>query len=76
MKLYLQYINIKEQDEVYEVWDKGWTCLIIRKSDEFSICVRYKTMREYWKSMTSKHGNIVPSKFPGKKCFGNMKPEL
>eukprot|EP00826_Nyctotherus_ovalis_P015447 TRINITY_DN14396_c0_g1_i11.p1 TRINITY_DN14396_c0_g1~~TRINITY_DN14396_c0_g1_i11.p1 ORF type:complete len:262 (-),score=68.77 TRINITY_DN14396_c0_g1_i11:152-937(-) len=42
--------------------------------DEFNVCDRYKTMREYWKSMTSKHGKVVPSKFPPKKFFGNREP--
>lgn len=42
--------------------------------DEFNVCDRYKTMREYWKSMTSKHGKAVPSKFPPKKFFGNREP--
>lgn len=46
------------------------------KSDDFQICDRYSSMRDYWKNMVSKHQNSVPPNFPRKKWFGNTGEEF
>ncbi len=45
-------------------------------SETFHIRDRYRSMRNYWKSMVSDYGKAVPESFPPKKWFSNKDPEF
>ncbi len=45
-------------------------------SETFHLRDRYRSMRNYWRSMVSDYGKAVPAFFPPKKWFNNKEPEF
>lgn len=50
--------------------------VIGNKSNDFHICDRYSSMRDYWKNMVNEYQDSVPPNFPPKKWFGNTGDEF